>query len=206
MEKSNASFNIEQMALIVKKTPTEIKFALSLPLDKECHAQTRIEIRKMLLTLDIDSDPEGTMAAFKRWVEIFLKDVKNASSLGQAIDLLENCPKCRDAEEAILKKIAEFCGVTPENHFRSKVANLKTAEEIIACAFRFMPPKSKFISPSGKIQLERSSAPTNHMDAAELEIKEIGNKNKLLLRIYWSSEEKCPRMDRVVSDDWAKKW
>ncbi|MFZ4648635.1 MAG: hypothetical protein ACOYMB_03315 [Patescibacteria group bacterium] len=204
METNNELFNINLMASIVKKTPAEIKFALGISLDKECHAKTRLEARKMLLALD-DSDPEGATAAFKRWVDLFLKDVENASSLGQAIDLLGNCPKCADAEKVIFKKIAEFCGVTTENHFKLKVANLKTSKEIIACAFKFMAPSSEIISPSGKILLERNSIETGDFSGAELDIRET-NERKLLFRIYWLSKEKNPQIDRIYTKNWIKDW
>lgn len=207
MEKSNELFNIEQMALIVKKTPAEIKFALGIPLDKKCHARTRIEARKLLSALDKDSDPEETMAAFKCWVDLFLKDVESAISLGQAIDLLGNCPACEDAQKAIFKKIADFCGVTLENHFRLKIASPETTlEEIFIGAFKFMPTLSEFISPSGKIRLLRNSLP-NGNPGAEITMERVDpSDHKVFASARWGSLDDGPKINPRQDEEWIKEW
>jgi hypothetical protein len=208
MEKSNELFNIEQMALIVKKTPAEIKFALGIPLDKKCHARTRIEARKLLSALDKDSDPEETMAAFKCWVDLFLKDVESAISLGQAIDLLGNCPACEDAQKAIFKKIADFCGVTKENHFRLKIASPETTlKEIFIGAFDFMPTGSKFLSPSGKIQLVRNSLPVGSPMVAEIIMESVNPiDRKFFASAQWGSFDDCPKINPRQDEEWIKEW
>jgi hypothetical protein len=213
MEK-NQNFEIEKMAARLNMTPAEIKFLLNIPLDATCEAKTVEEAKEIYKNLEKNNQhhTEEGLAAFGKWVELFLLAFKKIDSIEEAEKTLKESPEEIGAYLTVFKKIADLHGVTKENHFKLKISQLKTKKEIIDYAFKFMPPGSSFISPSGKIELIRNSCPFHDSgDGMELNIKRIyPDINKLFVRFYWSAFNNAPKKDRIfyaeLEREWDKEW
>lgn len=180
----NTSFNIEGMSWALSLSPAEIKLRLGIPLDEKCEETETAEARKVFLRAPQGSEKQ--MAALKRWIELFLKEIETVDSLPKLVAMHRHAPRDHTAETVVLKKIAALYGFQETDIYQKPLLAAANLEEALRLGFDLLPLGIRLTGPKGKLMLGRNSVPKGHPDCAEIYVMRAGGKdNQVFLNASW---------------------